>query len=443
LGGVHSIGEGVEIGADDHPHRDIKSEGRQERILSFADPDPPSVASDITETDYNSRDQKSPPPKGRYSVTVSDPEKRGEGIGQYVSYKITVKTEVSPGQYSSDSVLRRYRDFVWLQNVLTRKYKGYLIPSLPDKSVMGRFSNEFIAERKRALESFLNRIAVHTELRESVDVDMFLHATDEGVLSGDSKDLKQGEDGRLSIFLKDSSNWFSHAFTSREQQVKTDEDRKCDKVVEYAERLDNHLTAVHTQIDTLLKRSKGLAKCWFDFGLQCTLLGQFESKQDEAVMGTVFNKLGNIADLLSVIMTKKIEMENVHFREPVRDYLRMVLAVKEMIKTRNDVLQSYHDAVSDLEARQRKLAQIQGVPQKHDQAQRLERGVEEAQIIVDERLKELKRVTAICLAEAGRFRLEKEQALKNVVIDFVRMQIEHSKKVQKAWESILPDLQSV
>jgi len=214
--------------------------------------------------------------------------------------------------------------------------------------------------------------------------------------------------------------------------------------VEYAERLDNHLTAVHGQVDTLLSRSKGLARSWFDFGLQCTLLGQFESKQDEAVMGTVFNKLGNIADLLSVIMTKKkTEMVNVHFREPIKDYLRMVAAVREMIKTRNDVLASYHDAVTDLESRQRKLAQVQGVPQKHDQAQRLERGVEEMQIVVDERLKELKRVTAICLGEAGRFRLEKEQALKNVVIDFVRMQIEHSKKVQKAWESILPDLQSV
>jgi len=303
---------------------------------------------------------------------------------------------------------------------------------------------------KEPWKIFLNRIAVHTELRESVDVDMFLHATDEGVLSGNSRELKHGEDGRLTGFFKDSSNWFSQALTdvrctrgSHDTQVKTDDDRKCDKVVEYAERLDNHLTTVHTQVETVLKRQKAVAKCWFDFGLQCTLLGQFESKQDEAVMGTVFNKLGNIADLLSVIMTKKIDMENVHFREPLRDYLRMVLAVKDMIKTRNDVLQSYHDAINDLEARQRKLAQIQGVPQKHDQAQRLERGVEEAQIIADERLKELKRVTAICLAEAGRFRLEKEQALKNVVIDFVRMQIENSKKVQKAWESILPDLQSV
>jgi len=106
-------------------------------------------------------------------------------------------------------------------------------------------------------------------------------------------------------------------------------------------------------------------------------------------------------------------------------------------------LLSYQEAVADLESRQRKLATIQGVPQKHDQAQRLERGVEEMQVIVDERLKELKRVTVICLGEASRFRLEKEQAFKNVVIDFVRMQIEHSKKVQKAWESILPDLQSV
>jgi len=214
-------------------------------------------------------------------------------------------------------------------------------------------------------------------------------------------------------------------------------------VTEYAERLDNHLTAVHTQIDTLIKRHRGFAKCWFDFGLQCTLLGQYESKQDEAVLGTIFSKLGNVADLLSVMMTKKIEMENIHFREPLKDYVRMVVAIKEMIKTRTAVLQVYHQALADLEYKQGKLRAVQGAPEKADKALALEKQVEEAQAVVDARLKELKRITAICLAEAGRFRLEKEQALKNIVVDFVKLQIEHSKKVQKAWESILPDLQSV
>jgi len=63
---------------------------------------------------------------------------------------------------------------------------------------------------------------------------MFLHATDDGILSADNKDQKLGEDGRLSHFLKDSSSWFSHALSnatnsSRDMQTKTDDDRKCEK----------------------------------------------------------------------------------------------------------------------------------------------------------------------------------------------------------------------
>jgi hypothetical protein len=70
---------------------------------------------------------------------------------------------------------RRFSDFTWLHTqlqvcqvvvvwciylllLLQTKFKGLLIPPLPDK-VMGRFSTEFVAERKRGLMLFLERIA--------------------------------------------------------------------------------------------------------------------------------------------------------------------------------------------------------------------------------------------------------------------------------------------
>jgi hypothetical protein len=46
---------------------------------------------------------------------------------------------------------------------------------------MGRFTQEFIQERRRGLEIFLNRLALHRELRDSDDVDVFLHAVDDSV----------------------------------------------------------------------------------------------------------------------------------------------------------------------------------------------------------------------------------------------------------------------
>lgn len=65
----------------------------------------------------------------------------------------------------------------------------------------------------------------------------------------------------------------------------------------------------------------------------------------------------------------------------------------------------------------------------------------EAQALVDNDKQELARVTALCLAEAAKFREEKKHELRKITIAFVKSQIEHSRKAQQTWESILPSLQ--
>lgn len=79
-------------------------------------------------------------------------------------------------------VRRRYSDFEWLRNELERDSK-IVVPPLPGKgwrrqlpfrSDEGIFEEEFIEERKRGLEQFINKVAGHPLAQNEKCLHMFL-----------------------------------------------------------------------------------------------------------------------------------------------------------------------------------------------------------------------------------------------------------------------------
>lgn len=101
------------------------------------------------------------------NITVADPKKESEGINSYISYKVNTQTNLPEFTYGQFSVIRRYSDFVWLAEQLQKDVSGAIVPPLPEKAVVGRFSAEFIESRRRLLEKFLARLAAHDELSTS------------------------------------------------------------------------------------------------------------------------------------------------------------------------------------------------------------------------------------------------------------------------------------
>jgi hypothetical protein len=85
-------------------------------------------------------------------ISVSDPFKQGEGLNTYVSYKVNTRTNLPQFEHGQLAVVRRYRDFVWLRAQMMKAYPGIIVPPLPEKLVVGRFSEDFVEGRRRALE---------------------------------------------------------------------------------------------------------------------------------------------------------------------------------------------------------------------------------------------------------------------------------------------------
>ena len=71
-------------------------------------------------------------------------------------------------------MIRRYSDFEWLSSELVKQYPGTIVPPLPEKQAVGNLSNEFVESRRRALEKFLVRVAIHPDLGYSTFFVSFL-----------------------------------------------------------------------------------------------------------------------------------------------------------------------------------------------------------------------------------------------------------------------------
>lgn len=105
-----------------------------------------------------------------------------QGKKQYTDYEIRMRTNLPVFKVKESSVRRRFSDFEWLRNELERDSK-IVVPSLPSKAWKrqipfrgddGLFDEHFIEERRKGLESFINKIAGHPLAQNERCLHMFL-----------------------------------------------------------------------------------------------------------------------------------------------------------------------------------------------------------------------------------------------------------------------------
>ncbi|XP_053614430.1 uncharacterized protein Snx1 isoform X1 [Plodia interpunctella] len=136
-------------------------------------------------------------------ITITDPQKIGEGMSSYVAYRVITKTNMPIFSKNELLVLRRFSDFLGLHEKLTEKYlrSGRVIPPAPEKSIVGTtklkmtstpstesangssssasVQSQFVERRRAGLERFLNRVAQHPVLCIDPDFREFLESDTE------------------------------------------------------------------------------------------------------------------------------------------------------------------------------------------------------------------------------------------------------------------------
>lgn len=121
-------------------------------------------------------------PANFLEIDVVNPITHGDGPKRYTDYEVRLRTNLPVFKVTETTVRRRYSDFEWLRSELDRDSK-IVVPMLPGKALKrqlpfrsddGIYEEEFIEERRKGLEVFLNKVAGHPLAQSERCLHMFL-----------------------------------------------------------------------------------------------------------------------------------------------------------------------------------------------------------------------------------------------------------------------------
>jgi sorting nexin-4 len=199
--------------------------------------------------DPDEESKRTPRWEGFLMVQVTDPRKEQEGTKEmFVSYGIRAETNLMHFQRTRMTTRRRFQDFVFLREHLSKDFPACVVPPLPDKHRLeyftgDRFSNEFLERRTQDLQLFLERICRHPTLQRAQLLRSFLESTEWQVdmhsHTSLSSNLSQGgqHDGATGGILDSLSDTLLNAF-SRVRKP----DEKFEAMREQLERLEEGLS---------------------------------------------------------------------------------------------------------------------------------------------------------------------------------------------------------
>ena len=118
-------------------------------------------------------------------VTIKNPKPVVTNFlsSNYVEYEVETKE-------MNELVKRRYSDFEWLRQVLTRFNPGHMIPPLPSKKIGSRrFELDFIAKRMKFLQKFIDAVVENEVFKANEPLKAFLSMTDKNQFFSKMKEL--------------------------------------------------------------------------------------------------------------------------------------------------------------------------------------------------------------------------------------------------------------
>ncbi|TIB33911.1 hypothetical protein E3P86_02917 [Wallemia ichthyophaga] len=265
--------------------------------------------------------------KKPYDISVCDPQKIGNPTNSYILYTIKTHTNIPTYRQSSQTVLRRYSDFLWLYENLCKNNPGVFVPSPPYKQSYGRFNLDFIEQRRQSLEKCLIKSANHPHLSNDEDLKLFLES-DSFALDVKQRQLDKAE-GK-SVLASWSSSIIGPKFIESDEWFDIEKQR---------------IEGLEVQLKALVKSLQFLSVQRYD--LASALADHSESLLELSKQYTNSETLTRLFQILADLSTKSkggvdelIKSDASSFAATVEEYMRVIASIKNAFTTRIDL---FHD----------------------------------------------------------------------------------------------------
>ncbi|KAF8892263.1 Vps5 C terminal like-domain-containing protein [Infundibulicybe gibba] len=362
-------------------------------------------------------------PRATFSISVEDPQKVGDPIRSFTMYTVHTRTNSPLYQKSAFSVLRRYSDFLWLYETLSINNPGVVVPPVPEKNPFGRFDDQFVRQRRSALEKCIQKIANHPILGKDTDLRLFLESD---TFSLDIKHRKAEiahERGGLMASIGQS--------IAGPRFHETDEWFDRQKV--YLDSLESQLRGLVKSIDLVAKHRGDLA----------VATGEFAQTVGDLSASDVGKQLSYSLSGLSDVTRKAQDLQNTQSEQ---DVVTLMSTVDEYARLINSVRLAFNSRIRTYHAWRAAEADLQRVKQTHEKNRAQGRvpadrpGHAVSQIAEAERRSleakhEFDHVSKLIKSELARFENERVEDFKNSLQAFLEGMITRQRELILTWEN--------
>uniref|UniRef100_A0A672SW00 Sorting nexin 1 n=1 Tax=Sinocyclocheilus grahami TaxID=75366 RepID=A0A672SW00_SINGR len=343
------------------------------------------------------------------NIAVTNPEKIGDGMNAYMSYKVSTQTTLPMFLNKTFSVRRRFSDFLGLYEKISAKHSLLARCDLLTERVVwccvtgmtkvkvgkeDSSSAEFVEKRRAALERYLQRVVAHPSLLQDPDVREFLErdelprAVNTQALSGPGllKMINRVSDAvnKMTIKINESDNWFE----SKLQEVENEEQL---------------LRRLHAAVDSLVNHRKELCSNTVVFSKSVAMLGSVE---ENSALSRALSQLAEVEDKMEQLHQQQAFSDFFILAELLADYVRLLGAVRCCFEQRMKVWQRLQEAQSTLQKKREAEAKLLWA-NKPEKLQQAKDDINEWESKVSQYERDFERVTCTVRKEVLRFELVK------------------------------------
>ncbi|CAN8253179.1 unnamed protein product [Cochlearia groenlandica] len=417
-------------------------------------------------------------------ISVSNPQKEQEssnsivpGGNTYITYQISTKTNLPDFGLSDFSVRRRFRDVVTLADRLAESYRGFCIPPRPDKSVVESQvmqKQEFVEQRRVALEKYLRRLSAHPVIRNSDELKVFLQVqgklplpttTDVAsrMLDGAVKLPKQlfGEGGAASavpvhevVQPAKGGRDLLRLFKELRQSVSNDwggskppvveEDKEFLEKKEKMLDLEQQIISASQQAESLVKAQQDMGETMGELGLAFIKLTKFEN--EEAIFNAQKTRANDMKNLATAAVKgsrfyRELNSQTVKHLDTLHEYLGMMMGVQGAFADRSSALLTVQTLLSELSSLQARVEKLEAASSKvfggdKSRIRKIEELKETIRVTEDAKsvaIKEYERIKENNRSEVERLDKERRADFMNMMKGFVVNQVGYAEKMSNVW----------
>ncbi|XP_041964686.1 sorting nexin-1a isoform X3 [Alosa sapidissima] len=380
--------------------------------------------------------------KFELNVSVTNPEKVGDGINAYLAYRVSTQTTLPMFKSKTFVVRRRFSDFLGLYEKLSEKLSqnGYIVPPPPEKSILGMTklkvgkedpsSAEFVEKRRAALERFLQRVLCHPSLLQDPDVREFLEkeelprAVNTQAFSGAGflKIINRATDAvtKMTIKMNESDIWFEEKL----QEVEGE---------------DQQLRKLHVLVDSLANHRKDLSAHTAMFAKSIGMLG---SSEDNTALSRALCQLAEVEDKIEQLHQEQAGNDFFIFAELLADYIRLLGAVRGCFDQRIKMWQRWQDAQNTLQKKREAEAKLLWA-NKPEKLQLAKDEITEWEARVTQYERDFERISVTVRKEVIWFEKEKAKDFKKQMLKYLQVLLHSQEQLTKYWESFLPEAKAI